>query len=246
MKKPGRKDTAPTAVPGRPGKDFNEENSRNEGIRKASMAASIPGIVARFVVCFLFGSIPFAVLAMKGSGIDIRQVGSGNPGFNNVLRVSKWRAVLTLIGDMGKGFFALWLVRHGAPGAGLGWLFGFGAILGHCYSPFLKFNGGKGIATSAGVMLVLYPLWAVVAMVYFVMARIIGGRLKWPEAGALASVSTWVLFTILMLAFVNPQDTIYAAFLTVFLAYKHKHNFQRLLGHRNAALESRDSSRGRA
>ncbi|MCL5006281.1 MAG: glycerol-3-phosphate acyltransferase [Acidobacteria bacterium] len=210
------------------------------------MAANIPGIIARFVVCFLFGSIPFAVLAMKGSGIDIRQVGSGNPGFNNVLRVSKWRAVLTLIGDMGKGFFALWLVRHGAPGAGLGWLFGFGAILGHCYSPFLKFNGGKGIATSAGVMLVLYPIWAAAAMAYFVVVRIIGGRLKWPEAGALASVSTWVVFTILMLGFVSPQDAVYAALLTLFLAWKHKQNFQRLMAHRSTALESRGSSGGQA
>jgi len=200
------------------------------------------GIIARFVVCFLLGSIPFAALAMLGSGIDIRQVGSGNPGFNNVLRVSKWRAVLTLIGDMGKGFFALWLVRHGMSGAGLGWLFGFATILGHCYSPFLKFNGGKGIATSAGVMLVLYPFYAVVAMVYFVAARVIGGRLKLPEVGALASVSTWVFFTILMLLFLHPQDAIYAAILTLFLAFKHKRNFQRLLAHRGAGLESRDSS----
>jgi acyl phosphate:glycerol-3-phosphate acyltransferase len=208
----------------------------------ALMPANTIGIIVRLIVCFLFGSIPFAVLAMKGSGIDIRQVGSGNPGFNNVLRVSKWRAVLTLIGDMGKGFFAVWLARHGAPGAGLGWLFGFAAILGHCYSPFLKFNGGKGIATSAGVMLVLYPFYSVAAMVYFVAARVIGSWLEWPEAGALASVSTWVLFTILMLLFLHPQDAIYAALLTSFLAWKHKHNFQKLLAHRSAAPWGRDSS----
>ncbi len=207
---------------------------QNPRLRKVLMEVSASGIVVRFIICFLCGSIPFAVLAMMGSGIDIRQVGSGNPGFNNVLRVNKGRAVLTLIGDLGKGYLALWLVRHGAPGAGLGWLFGFGAILGHCYSPFLKFNGGKGIATSAGVMLVLYPFYAVVAMVYFVLARVIGSWLEWPEAGALASVSTWVLFTILMLGFVSPQDALYAAALTLFLAWKHQQNFQRLLAHRKA------------
>jgi glycerol-3-phosphate acyltransferase PlsY len=179
---------------------------------------------------------------MMGSGIDIRQVGSGNPGFNNVLRVSKWRAVLTLIGDMGKGFFALWLVRHGAPGVGLGWLFGFATILGHCYTPFLKFNGGKGIATSAGIMLVLYPFYAAVALGYFVLARVIGGKLKLPEAGALASVSTWVLFTILMLLFLHTQDVLYAAILTLFLAFRHKQNFQRLLARRSATFGGRDSS----
>ena len=198
------------------------------------MTASTLGIVVRFIVCFLLGSIPFAVLAMKGSGIDIRTVGSGNPGFNNVLRVNKWRAVLTLIGDLGKGYFAVWLVSHGVHGVALGWLFGFGAILGHCYSPFLKFNGGKGIATSAGVMLQLFPLWAVVGLAFFVAMRLTGSKLKWPEAGAMASMSTWVVFAILMFAFVSPQDAVYAALLTLFLGWRHRKNFQNLLARRTA------------
>jgi glycerol-3-phosphate acyltransferase PlsY len=198
------------------------------------MPAGTLGIVVRFIICFLLGSIPFAVLAMAGSGINIRTVGSGNPGFNNVLRVDKWRAVLTLIGDMGKGYFAVWLVSHGMHGAALGWLFGFGAILGHCFSPFLKFNGGKGIATSAGVMLQLYPLFAAVALVFFVAMRVAGSKLKWPEAGAMASMSTWMLFVILMLAFVSPQDAVYAALLTLFLGWRHKKNFQNLMARRSA------------
>jgi glycerol-3-phosphate acyltransferase PlsY len=198
------------------------------------MPASTLGIIIRFVVCFLLGSIPFAVLAMMGSGIDIRTVGSGNPGFNNVLRVNKWRALLTLIGDLGKGYFAVWLVSHGINGVALGWLFGFGAILGHCYSPFLRFNGGKGIATSAGVMLQLFPLMAAGALAFFVLMRLTGSRLKWPEAGATASMSTWVLFIILMLAFVSPQDAVYAALLTLFLGWRHRKNFQNLLARRSA------------
>ena len=198
------------------------------------MPATPLGIIVRFFICFLLGSIPFAVLAMMGSGTDIRTVGSGNPGFNNVLRVSKWRAVLTLIGDLGKGYFAVWLASHGAHGVALGWLFGFAAIAGHCFSPFLKFNGGKGIATSAGVMLQLYPLFAAVALAFFVVMRLAGSRLKWPEAGATASMSTWVLFVALMLAFVNPQDAVYAALLTLFLGWRHKKNFQNLLARRSA------------
>jgi acyl phosphate:glycerol-3-phosphate acyltransferase len=198
------------------------------------MPATTLGIIIRFIICFLLGSIPFAVLAMVGSGVDIRSVGSGNPGFNNVLRVNKWRAVLTLIGDVGKGYFAVWLVSHGIHAGALGWLFGFGAILGHCYSPFLKFNGGKGVATSAGVMLELYPVWAAVAMAYFVAMRVTGSKLKWPEAGAMASMTTWILFVILMLAFVSPQDAVYAALLTLFLGWRHKKNFQNLLAHRSA------------
>jgi acyl phosphate:glycerol-3-phosphate acyltransferase len=205
------------------------------------MHASTLGIIVRFIVCFLLGSIPFAVLAMKGTGIDIRNVGSGNPGFNNVLRVNKWRAVLTLIGDMGKGYFAVWLARPRAHAAALGWLFGFGAILGHCFSPFLKFNGGKGIATSAGVMLRLYPLWAAVAMSYFVVARVTGSKMKWPEAGAMASMSTWVLFAILMLAFVSPPDALYATLLTLFLGWRHETNFRNLLARRAPAPEGGNS-----
>jgi glycerol-3-phosphate acyltransferase PlsY len=199
--------------------------------------ATMMPLLLRCLVCFAAGSVPFSVLAMAGSGIDIRQVGSGNPGFNNVLRVSKRRAVVALVGDLGKGILALWLVRDRFPvpwppfgdAVALGWIFAFAAILGHCYSPFLHFRGGKGIATSGGAMLVLHPLWAVVALIYFAAARITLGKLRWPEAGALASLSTWVLFTLFMAGFVGREDALFAALLTVFLAWRHKKNVQNLL-----------------
>src|SRR5579863_3511266 len=146
-------------------------------------------ILIRLLACFLLGSIPFAVLAMLGSGIDIRRVGSGNPGFNNVLRVSKPRAILALIGDMGKGVLAVWLFHKTGDSLTLGWLYGFAAVLGHCYSPFLKFNGGKGIATSSGVMLVLYPFWPVAAFAVYLIVRIGGRLMKCKESGAIASMT---------------------------------------------------------
>lgn len=201
-------------------------------------------MLVRCVICFLLGAIPFAVLSMAGSGVDIRKVGSGNPGFNNVLRVSKGRAVIALVGDMGKGMLALWIVLrvwpvalpHGIdPGVALGWLFGFVAVLGHCYSPFLKFNGGKGIATSAGVMLMLYPMWAVMGLVCFVILRMAGSKLKWREAGALASLGTWMVFVILMLIFVGRMDALYAATMTAFLLYRHQKNIRNLLMASNQA-----------
>ena len=181
-------------------------------------------------ICFLIGSIPFAVLAMLGSGIDIRRVGSGNPGFNNVLRVSKPRAVIALIGDMGKGILAVWLFHKTGDSIALGWLCGFAVVLGHCYSPFLKFNGGKGIATSAGVMLVLYPKLAAVALVVFVITRVTGSRLKWREAGTIASISTWVIFTLVIFVLIGTWDGIYAGLMTLLLAWRHKKNFQHLFG----------------
>ena len=124
--------------------------------------------------CFLAGSIPFAVVAMWGSGIDIRQVGSGNPGFNNVLRASKPRAVIALIGDMGKGFLPVWWLLQAGGQPEQSWFYGFAVVFGHCYSPWLKFNGGKGIATSAGVMLVLFPEWAALALGFFVAVPVAG------------------------------------------------------------------------
>jgi glycerol-3-phosphate acyltransferase PlsY len=195
-------------------------------------------ILVRLLACFALGSIPFAVISMAGSGIDIRKVGSGNPGFNNVLRVSKPRAVVALIGDMGKGYLAVWLMVKAWPLTGpaasgpnvidWGWVFGFAAVLGHCYSPLLRFNGGKGVATSGGVMLMLYPKWAIIALVYFAVARIALGKLKWREAGALASLTTWLLFTVLTLIFVNSIDAAYSAVMTLFLIWRHSKNLGNL------------------
>lgn len=202
----------------------------------------MPEVVSRLVIpcvlCFAAGSIPFAVLAMAGSGIDIRRVGSGNPGFNNVLRVSKPRAVVALIGDLGKGLLPVWYFysfEHPHEGIAVGWIYGFATVLGHCYSPWLKFRGGKGIATSAGVMLVLYPLWAAIALAWFVAVRIAGSRLRWREAGAVASLSAWVLFAAMMLGFVGAVDATSAALMTLFLAWRHRNNFRSLLLERRAS-----------
>ena len=182
----------------------------------------------KVLACFAAGSTPFAIIAMWGSGIDIRKVGSGNPGFNNVLRVSKPRAAIALAGDMGKGFVPVWwCLSTGAPEY-YSWLFGFAAVFGHCYSPWLKFNGGKGIATSAGVMLFLYPQWAAAALAFFLVLRILAGRRNWPEAGMIGSIATWVFFSVLMWLYGGPLDARNAALMTVFLAWRHQQNFRNL------------------
>lgn len=195
----------------------------------------ITHVLLACAVCFLIGSIPFAVLAMLGTGIDIRNVGSGNPGFNNVLRVSKPRAVFTLIGDLGKGILAVWLFSKSGDSVTLGWLYGFAVALGHCYSPFLKFNGGKGVATSAGVMLFLYPVWAAISLVVFVLLRVGGSKMKWKEAGAIASIGSWVFFSLLAAILIGRLTAIYAALMTLFLIWRHKKNLQNLLSTHLAA-----------
>jgi len=180
------------------------------------------------LACFCIGSIPFAVIAMTGSGIDIRKVGSGNPGFNNVLRVSKRRAIICLVGDVGKGIAAVSLFWQPGDPWQWAWWMGIAVVLGHCYSPFLKFRGGKGIATSAGVMLVLYPKLAWPCIVTYVVGRIVGAKLKIPEAGALSSLSSWALFAILVASFEGSAPAAYAAALFAFVTWRHRDNLARL------------------
>ncbi len=184
----------------------------------------------KMLASFALGSIPFAVIAMWGSGTSIRNVGSGNPGFNNVLRFSKPRAAITLIGDMAKGFVPVMLFYADGDPINSGWLYGLCAVFGHCYSPLLKFNGGKGVAASGGVMLRLYPLWALTALAFFVVFRSLGSRRQCRQRGALASLATWAFFTAALFAQFGPAHGRYALLMTVFLIWRHKSNLADLLG----------------
>lgn len=190
------------------------------------MAENLP-LAVKLIAAFLLGAIPFAVLAMKGTGIDVLRTGSCNPGFNNVLRFSKSRAIVTLIGDFGKGMLAVWLLyRPGEDPVLHGWLYGLAAILGHCCSPFLKFKGGKGVATSAGVMLMLYPALTALCLPVYAAVRLTGAKHRWVEAGTIASLGTWALFVLLLFFFQGRQDALGAATVMLFSAWRHKKNFQ--------------------
>src|SRR5216117_3054004 len=138
-------------------------------------------LALKVLAAFLIGSIPFAKIAMLGTGIDITKVGSRNPGFNNVRRVSsKWRAAIALIGDISKGYLALLLL-------GQGWLVGIASVTGHCWSPFLGFNGGKGVATTVGVLLFLEPKITVVCLPLYPLLRFFGRKMGWQQEGAISS-----------------------------------------------------------
>ncbi len=198
-----------------------------------------PALAMRLAASFAIGSIPFAVLAMWGTGIDIRKYGSGNPGFNNVLRYSRWRAVVTLVGDLVKGMLPIWLFGNPTQSQATPWLYGLAAIAGHCFSPFLRFQGGKGIATSTGVMLYLYPKWALLSSLCYIAGRVMGKRRQWVEAGALSSVGASVVLAILLAIFETAQAAAGAALLVVFLAWRHKKNWQ-ILRDRNRAATVRE------
>ena len=134
---------------------------------------------------FILGAVPFGqVIARLHSGVDLKKIGSGNIGATNVARTLGVKlGVLTLLLDMGKGMAAVllakWLFESEGPAA----VAGLAAMLGHVYSPFLKFKGGKGVATALGVYLGLIPLALVPAtLVFFLVVA------KWGyvSAGSLA------------------------------------------------------------
>lgn len=115
--------------------------------------------VVLLAAAYLLGSVPFGVLVARLSGgVDPRRVGSGNIGATNVLRaVGKTAAALTLAGDIGKGALAVGMARWAGVDAGLLALTGLAAVLGHLYPAWTGFRGGKGVATTLGVVLGVMP-----------------------------------------------------------------------------------------
>ncbi len=184
-------------------------------------------LLARLLASFLVGSIPFAVVAMWGTGIDVRKAGSGNPGFNNVLRVgTKWRAVIALIGDVGKGTVALALLSQPADRPAVWWGLGLAAVLGHCFSPFLGFNGGKGVATTVGVLVFLDWRITVVALPLYPILRKLGRRRGWSQEGAVASLITMTVITLAVLVIRGPEAGGFAVLMLGIVALRHRANLK--------------------
>ena len=196
---------------------------------------------------YLLGSIPFGFLVAKAKGVDIRSVGSGNIGATNAMRVlGKPAGIFVLLMDAAKGYVACtlipplvwnWLAPHYS---GLFQYFhntsvenqmkyylvaGIFAVLGHNYPCWLKFKGGKGIATSAGVYFALAPWALLVAFIVFILAVLFT---KYVSVGSIAAaialpVTVWVM----------TPDNLFLGIVTtalgVLAVYKHKSNIQRLM-----------------
>jgi acyl phosphate:glycerol-3-phosphate acyltransferase len=186
-------------------------------------------LVLKFLLAFLIGSIPFAKVAMLGTGIDITKVGSRNPGFRNVSRVaSSWRAAICLIGDLGKGLFAVWLLGHGETSVLACWGIGIAAVMGHCWSPFLGFNGGKGVATTFGVLLILQPYVTLICLPLYPILRVIGSKLKLKQEGAIASLTTAAAISAFVLIMKGVEPGVLAAIMLVIVLIRHAPNLREL------------------
>lgn len=183
------------------------------------------------LIAYLIGSIPFAVVISHLMGLsDPRSYGSGNPGATNVLRSgNKIAAGLTLLGDAAKGLVAVLLARHFSDQAIVLALVCVAVFLGHAFSIFLGFKGGKGVATALGVLLGVAPvLMVATALTWLIVARVS----RYSSLAALVAAIAAPLYYLLggaMLWVLEMPVFVALAVITLVLFYRHKTNIGRLL-----------------
>lgn len=174
---------------------------------------------------YLIGSIPSGYVLGKLSGVDVRQVGSGNVGATNVARaVGKRQGLLTLLADVLKGMapvaIGLWMNLLPEAIAAIA----SAAFLGHLYPIFLKFRGGKGVATGLGALLIIAPL-ATLLLVGVFVAVVFPTRLV-----SLSSIIAAALTPLALWMFLQPPAIVWmGAFLAAMIVWRHRGNIQRLL-----------------
>ncbi|OLV17591.1 Acyl-phosphate:glycerol-3-phosphate O-acyltransferase PlsY [Deinococcus marmoris] len=183
------------------------------------------------LVSYLIGSVPAASWLARSRGVDIRKVGSGNSGATNVLRsLGKGPALLVAVFDILKGALAVWLARAlGLPPEWVG-LCGVAAVIGHNFSPFLGFRGGKGAATTFGTIAALDP---VAGLGVFVLGVATMWLTRFVSAGSILGAVT---AGILVVALGRPVWLMLSVlFLAALLIWQHRSNIERL----TAGKESR-------
>ena len=177
-----------------------------------------------FLLAFLIGSIPFGIIIAKAKGVDLKKVGSGNIGATNVLRsIGKYPALLTLLGDVLKGTAAVALGRYFGSGPAFEGLVGFCAIVGHNFSLFLGFRGGKGVATSFGVLSFYSPQ---TALFTFIIWLIVVMTTKYSSLGAIVSFG---LLPLSIMFFDHKSKVFVAVLITILIFVRHKDNIKRLM-----------------
>ena len=191
-------------------------------------------MLLEIILAFFIGSIPTGYLLTKYSGYgDIRKVGSGNIGATNVLRHSgKLLGLLTLLIDIGKGFLALtylYDIPYHDYDPTLGYsIIGSSVVLGHIFSPWLKFKGGKGVATMLGVILSI-SIWEgeIVSHIFFITVFSWLMIIFFTRYVALGSVISLAIATIYSLFYI-PSAFLFFVLMTLLITYKHKDNFERI------------------
>ncbi|MEI6623452.1 MAG: glycerol-3-phosphate 1-O-acyltransferase PlsY [Actinomycetes bacterium] len=178
-------------------------------------------LVVAAVVGYFLGSINPASIIAKARGIDLSQLGSGNPGATNAGRVmGRGAGIAVAVFDILKGFLPVLLFSI-FVGPSVGMVAGFAAIIGHMTSPFLHGKGGKGVATTIGVLLAAEPIWLIVVLVVFVIARLIGKRTGIASvAGAIA------LIVVALIDRENTLDTWFGVLVGLLVIVRHQRNIR--------------------
>ena len=189
---------------------------------------SAVGLVGLLVLAYLIGATPTSYLAGRlGRGIDLREHGSKNLGATNVYRVLGWRYAIPVgLVDLGKGALSVALLSPRANGPA--WFtvaLGVAAVLGHVYSPYVRFKGGKGVATAAGMFLALAPLALAISLPIWAATLWLSGYVSAASLAAVALFPLWVRLT-------EPDApyTFWASVvLALLIAYSHRANIRRLM-----------------
>ena len=177
------------------------------------------------ILSYLLGSIPVGLLLSKAKGRDPRRIGSGNIGATNVMRAAgKTLGIVTLFCDMLKGFIPTWLAIYCGQPTGVVAVAGLAAFAGHLFPLYLKFKGGKGVATALGVFLAMQPLAVLIVFIVFLASLFIWGYVS------LGSLAGTALIPFVLLALNAPPGfVLICAIMAVFIFVRHKDNIRRLL-----------------
>ncbi|HEX4857752.1 MAG TPA: glycerol-3-phosphate 1-O-acyltransferase PlsY [Usitatibacteraceae bacterium] len=182
------------------------------------------------LLAYLIGSLSFAVLVSKAFGLpDPHSYGSGNPGATNVLRTGKkLAALLTLLGDAGKGWFAMWLAQRYAVEFGLGPMtlagVAMAAFLGHLFPVFHGFKGGKGVATAAGILFAINAWLGAATLATWIIVAVF---FRYSSLAALLS-ALFAPFYCLYLFGLTPALAA-TLFMCALLIWRHRENIRKLL-----------------
>ena len=177
------------------------------------------------IFAYFCGAVPFAyIIAKITRNVDIRTVGSGNPGATNVFRsIGKGAGILTFLLDAFKGLVPVWFAFLFDGSFSYSVAVATAAMLGHMYTVFLKFKGGKGVATGCGVFLALMPAPALIALLIFTVVFLFSGYV------ALGSICAAVVLPLVAFFTGYPAEAIIFAFAAALLiVYKHRTNIKRL------------------
>ncbi|MFQ5542795.1 MAG: glycerol-3-phosphate 1-O-acyltransferase PlsY [Nitrospiria bacterium] len=177
------------------------------------------------VINYLLGSIPFGLLIAKfGTGIDPRKAGSRNIGATNISRVvGKKAAILTFLCDLIKGIPLIFAAQASGLEEVFVLVIAFSAILGHIFSVFLKFKGGKGVATSFGTFIVLAPIIAFVGLFFWMTGKTLG---RYSSVGALTAFASLPFLTLLFKS--GSAFFIFSLIVSLLIFFRHRENIQRL------------------